>query len=136
MDGEKQPLSSAESSFDGMLSSQTNLRRCCMAVLRLSKEWLLLPVTVFSGATSLLILRRKGAVWFIPDSTFSALDFHGNGKTDSYSSWNVSLAGPKALAALAFSALRSSIASFRTSSFTFISRMVLERSFSSSFMEM
>ena len=77
---------------------------------------------------------KKVLFGIVPNSTFF-FGLYGGGKTAPYPPWGAPPADPNALAALASSALRSSIASFRTSSFTFISRMVLERSFSSSFME-
>ena len=77
---------------------------------------------------------KKVLFGIVPNSTFF-FGLYGGGKTAPYPPWGAPPADPNALAALASSALRSSIASFRTSSFTFISRMVLARSFSSSFME-
>ncbi len=53
----------------------------------------------------------------------------------SYTSFGASPDFPKALAIRSFCSCRSSMASFRTMSLTFISRTMFPRSFSSSFME-
>ena len=96
------------------------------------------PLPQKSGCATFLT-RRNGAARESPDSSilhvFPPAQAAVSGASTGYAMLGASFDFPKAFTALASCACRSSMASFKIMSLTFIRRVMFPRSFSSSFME-